>query len=473
MKPQEYTRLLVALETPGKGIIIEGPSGIGKTTAVKNAIKEVKGSDDYIYLSARSNSDIECISAIEELKPFGTVIIDDFHRLPEEQQKKIADILKVLADEGDAENKLIVIGINQAGQRLIDFGFDLATRIEIIKFESNSNDKIRELIQLGETALNIDIACKDSIINAAHGSFYMAQELANTACMMAGLLETVSPKVSVNVRGKKVIQDVLNKLDPKFSPIVSKFATGPRFRKEGRAPYFHLLKWLGEAKGFHITLSQAMNQHPEQKPGVTQIISKGFLKSFIDSNDDLSSSFFMTGDLFIVQDPQLVFYLMYLDWENLRKQLGYLPFEKEKEYDFALSFAGENRNIAMALKCELEKNEIQVFYDEDSQGEILAENVEKYLAPIYSSKSRYIVCLLGEMYPKKIWTMFERKQYEGKLTSFEVIPVLIPPAQLDAFSSLYNTGRIDFDLKNELTSECNRIAKLLIEKLAAVRQKEE
>ena len=106
-------------------------------------------------------------------------------------------------------------------------------------------------------------------------------------------------------------------------------------------------------------------------------------------------------------------------------------------------------------------------------GEILAENVEKYLAPIYSSKSRYIVCLLGEMYPKKIWTMFERKQYEGKLTSFEVIPVLIPPAQLDAFSSLYNTGRIDFDLKNELTSECNRIAKLLIEKLAAVRQKEE
>ena len=41
-------------------------------------------------------------------------------------------------------------------------------------------------------------------------------------------------------------------------------------------------------------------------------------------------------------------------WDII-KQLGYLPFEKEKEYDFALSFAGENRNIAMALKCELEK----------------------------------------------------------------------------------------------------------------------
>lgn len=401
VKPQEYTRLLVALETPGKGIIIEGPSGIGKTTAVKNAIREVKGKDDYIYLSARDNNHIEYINAIEELKPFGTVIIDDFHRLPEKQQRKIADVLKLLADEGDTENKLIIIGINQAGQSLIDFGFDLATRIEIIKFESNSNDKIHELVQLGETALNIDIACKDIIIKAAHGSFYIAQELANTVCTMACLLETASTKVFIGVSGTEVIQNVLRKLEPKFSPIVSKFVTGPRFRKEGRAPYFHLLKWLGEAQGFHITLSQAMNQHPKQKPGVTQIISKGFLKSFIDSNDDLSSSFFMTGDLFIVQDPQLVFYLMYLNWEKLRKQLGFLPFEKEKEYDFALSFAGENRNIAMALKCELEKNEMQVFYDADFQGEILAEDIERYLASIYSNKSRYIVCLLGEMYPKK------------------------------------------------------------------------
>ena len=38
--PVEYTRLLVALRTPGRSIVVEGPSGIGKTTAVVNAISE-------------------------------------------------------------------------------------------------------------------------------------------------------------------------------------------------------------------------------------------------------------------------------------------------------------------------------------------------------------------------------------------------------------------------------------------------
>jgi hypothetical protein len=38
--PNEYTRLLVALKTPGRGIVVEGPSGIGKTTAVVKAIEE-------------------------------------------------------------------------------------------------------------------------------------------------------------------------------------------------------------------------------------------------------------------------------------------------------------------------------------------------------------------------------------------------------------------------------------------------
>jgi hypothetical protein len=32
VQPVEYTRLLVALKTPGRGVVIEGPSGIGKTS---------------------------------------------------------------------------------------------------------------------------------------------------------------------------------------------------------------------------------------------------------------------------------------------------------------------------------------------------------------------------------------------------------------------------------------------------------
>jgi hypothetical protein len=31
VKPVEYSKLLVSLRTPGRGLVVEGPSGIGKT----------------------------------------------------------------------------------------------------------------------------------------------------------------------------------------------------------------------------------------------------------------------------------------------------------------------------------------------------------------------------------------------------------------------------------------------------------
>lgn len=40
--PSEYQALLVALRTPGRGIVVEGPSGIGKTTAVSKALEQLK-----------------------------------------------------------------------------------------------------------------------------------------------------------------------------------------------------------------------------------------------------------------------------------------------------------------------------------------------------------------------------------------------------------------------------------------------
>ena len=33
VRPKEYLQLQVGLRTPGRGVVIEGPSGIGKTTA--------------------------------------------------------------------------------------------------------------------------------------------------------------------------------------------------------------------------------------------------------------------------------------------------------------------------------------------------------------------------------------------------------------------------------------------------------
>lgn len=39
VKRERYSQIVVSLETPGRSLIIEGPSGIGKTTSLKKLWK--------------------------------------------------------------------------------------------------------------------------------------------------------------------------------------------------------------------------------------------------------------------------------------------------------------------------------------------------------------------------------------------------------------------------------------------------
>ena len=55
--------------------------------------------------------------------------------------------------------------------------------------------------------------------------------------------------------------------------------------------------------------------------------------------------------------------------------------------------------------------EISVFYDKNEQFRIAAENVEEYLAPIYSSEAKFVLCVLSEHYPRKIWTRIKSKHF--------------------------------------------------------------
>lgn len=66
VKPLEYTKLIVALRTKGRGLVVEGPSGIGKTTSINKAIEEVGLKNSVTSLSARKKEDIEMIQLLPE-----------------------------------------------------------------------------------------------------------------------------------------------------------------------------------------------------------------------------------------------------------------------------------------------------------------------------------------------------------------------------------------------------------------------
>jgi hypothetical protein len=471
VKPEEYPRLLMALKTPGRGIVVEGPSGIGKTTAITKAMEAAGITEKVVKLSARKGEDVALIKELPKMQPLGTVLIDDFHKLPDSEKKQIADLMKVLADEGRADSKVIAIGINRAGEALIDFADDLTNRLETIPFESNPDKRVAEVLRLGEAALNVDLNIREEIVASANGSFYLAQMLAYHTCLDAGVLAAQPTNTKTIISFPAVKARVFETLARRFQARTQEFAKGSRLRREGRAPYLHLLYWLGTSDEWTLSLDKAQVQHPDFKGSLTQIIEKHYLVDLLRSVAGIGEvvHYESRNHLLTVEDPQFVFYLRNIAWDRLAQDVGYLGITFPSRYDFALSFAGADRNLAEAIFVNLEEREIEVFYDKNEQHRILAEDVEDYLRPIYQSDAQFVVVLLSKEYPKRIWTKFESQQFKERFKKGGVIPIWFSDAPPGMFDETRQFGGMVYDVSGDLDKQVASICETLAKKIAESR----
>ena len=473
VKPEEYSRLLMALKTPGRGIVVEGPSGIGKTTAITKAIEEVGSTAQVLKLSARKQDDVDLIKELPKMQPLGTVVIDDFHKLPDNEKRQTADLMKVLADEGRADSKVIAIGINRAGEALIAFADDLTNRLETIPFEANPDRLVSEVLRLGEQALNVELNIKDEVVDAANGSFYIAQMLAYHTCLAAGILSAQSNRLQTTISFPAVKAKVFETLARRFEARTQDFARGTRLRREGRAPYLHLLYWLGSSDKWTLSLDKAQIQHADFKGSLTQIIEKNYLVELLASLPSVSEviHYEARSHLLTIEDPQFVFYLRNISWDKFAEEVGYLGISFPARYDFALSFAGTERSIAEAIFKTLEEQELEVFYDRNEQHRILAEDIEDYLRPIYQSDAQFVVALLSKEYPKRIWTKFESEQFKQKFKQGGVIPIWFSDAPPGIFDESNRVGGMTFDVTKDSATQVAVICDALKRKIAESRLK--
>jgi hypothetical protein len=474
VKPLEYNKIIVSLRTRGRGIIIEGPSGIGKTTSIQKAIEELSLNKKVLKLSARKIDDRELIRSLPEFNEIGTVIIDDFHVLTDDLKSAIADYMKILADEEKENDKIILIGINKAGDSLVKMAADLNNRIDTIRFERNPDEKIQQLIEQGEEVLNISFNTKNDIIQLSKGSFHIAQYLCNETCTVSGILENQDIKKVIETSIEVIKQKVLEEFGRTFYNKAKSFATGTRLRREGRAPYLHLLYWLSQSEDWTIQIDDIVRAFPNQKLSILQVVDKGHLEAVI--HDDINIQDVIHYDansrVLSVEDPKFMFYIRNLLWSKFARQIGYQSFEVKSKYDFALSFAGENRNLAEKINEALLENDIAVFYDKNEQSRILGENVEDYLAPIYSSEAKFVIPLLSKFFPKKIWTKFESDNFKQRFGNNSIIPIWYSDCPPGMFDESKKYGGITFNTEDSLDSQKEDICKVLIQKISDDRQSE-
>lgn len=251
-----------------------------------------------------------------------------------------------------------------------------------------------------------------------------------TACVRKG-----KGRKNIEVSLIEVKEGIMNELQRVFFHVARDFSIGSKIRPEGRAPYFHLLYWLSKSEDWSLNINDIVLLYPKFKGSINQVVDKGFLASLIENNVEIKKNihFDVESKILSIEDPKFLFYLRNLLWTKFGKKLGFLNLDISSNYDFALSFAGEQRVIAEKLFDKLTEGELEVFYDKNEQHSILATNVEEYLAPIYNSEAEFVIVLLSKEYPTKIWTKFESEQFKERFGEESVIPIWFSNVELSMF----------------------------------------
>src|SRR5690242_17171986 len=426
IKPPNYNEILLDIRRKGKPVIIEGQSGTGKTTTVKKIITQLSGDIAISYFTARQPNDMLNIKALAEDREPGYFIVDDFHRLPNDLQADLANLAKLSAETAD-ENlpKLILIGINQVGASLINMVPDIAKRCGIHRILPADKELTLQLISNGEEKLNIKIDNPEGIYEESRGDYWLTQSLCQTVCIQNDIIETEAETKNAKFVPDQVRKSMVGRLAHAYKEPVKEFCRGRRFRPSND-PYFKLLRLISSQESSIVDLNELANANEDLRASINGI-KENRLSILLESKPNCTQYFFSDKEtkVFAVEDPALFYFMRHVDWEEVRKECGFRDNVKPKEFEIAISFAGENRPLAKYIAQRLQSIDISVFLDEHYEANYLGKAWSKEFERIFVHDSMYVVCLLDVHHKNKIWPTFERDCFRKRVPQGEVIPIFL------------------------------------------------
>lgn len=448
IKPPNFANILVDLRAPKKPIVFEGASGTGKTTSIIEGLKQA-GITNYKLLSARLPNDIKDIKQLVETGrlPAETTIIDDFHRLSESDRTVISDLVRAGADNPAAiGGKLIIAGINKAGEQLIKASEDLLKRIGIYKIPPADPDDALATMRQGCTLLGISISNLEQLVAEARGDYWTLQKKCQVSCIENKIFETQASQVTIAPDLQHLVHVIMDQLGTLYYEVLRDFVKGSRFRKTNR-PYLKLLELFSQIGQSSVSLNDLAHKYPEEKTRL-DLIKKTRLPKLLSSKKGLSEKFYYdkVTTIFSVEDPGLAFYIRNVNWEKFASDIGFPKEDHDWQYEIGISFAGEQRSLAKSLADKFEANDVSVFYDE--YADLIGRDLEDELSSVYGEMTRFIVVLISNEYVRKTWPAFERAVWATRVKDGRIIPIFIDDVILKEVST--SIGRIDFRAVRQL-----------------------
>ena len=319
VKPAQFVELLHMLRTHGTIVIVEGPVGVGKTTAVHKALSELGMERLVTWTSGAGREAPTRLNQIFVRARTGHGVIDDFDMLPPDQRESVARRLVGFTDWAAWEGAITLIGRPGLSAILLDIAPDLAGRFTTIYMDQQPNEKIDELIARGEQAANVIFTKREKYVRAAAGSFYIAQVLCREAATSAGVVTTASRPALIDEPDRQIIEVVTN-LALRFRRPLAQFVIEANQAPQ-RGAGLALLWLLSQDTASSLSLETAKYQSPQFTSSFDWLMD-GHLVGILSTVPSLAGILFyepVTRRL-SCNDAALPFYLRHVNWEALSRE---------------------------------------------------------------------------------------------------------------------------------------------------------
>jgi hypothetical protein len=97
-----------------------------------------------------------------------------------------------------------------------------------------------------------------------------------------------------------------------------------------------------------------------------------------------------------------------------------------RQYDVALSFAGEDRDYVEEVAKALRRKGLRVFYDRFEEADLIGRNLVDHLSDIYTKRARLCMVFVSSAYARKPYPRLERQAAQAR--AFEQLdqPYIVP-----------------------------------------------